>query len=39
VLAYILYPATMEKFLRTKYGLDSPAGAGTENFPKKEFAA
>jgi pyruvate/oxaloacetate carboxyltransferase len=39
VLAYILYPATMEKFLRTKYGIDSPAGAGVKNSPKKEFAA
>jgi pyruvate/oxaloacetate carboxyltransferase len=39
VLAYILYPATMEKFLRTKYGLDSPASAGVKNFPKKKDAA
>jgi hypothetical protein len=29
----------MEKFLQTKYGHDSPAGAGTENSPKKEVAA
>jgi Pyruvate/oxaloacetate carboxyltransferase len=39
VLAYILYPATMEKFLRTKYGLDSPVSAGVKNFPKKKVAA
>ena len=37
VLAYILYPATMEKFLRTKYGIDSPAAAGAQKIPKKEF--
>jgi hypothetical protein len=29
----------MEKFLRTKYGIDLPAGAEVENFPKKEVAA
>jgi hypothetical protein len=29
----------MEKFLRTKYGMDSPAGAGAQNIPKKEDAA
>lgn len=39
VLAYILYPATMGKFLRTKYGLDSPASAGVKNFLKKKVAA
>jgi len=39
VLAYILYPATMEKFLRTKYGIDSPTSAGTENIPHKEVTA
>ena len=39
VLAYILYPATMGKFLRTKYGIDSPTNAGTENIPHKEVTA
>jgi pyruvate/oxaloacetate carboxyltransferase len=39
VLAYILYPATMEKFLRTKYGIDSPPSAGAKNLPHKEVAA
>ncbi|PKN38043.1 MAG: pyruvate carboxylase [Deltaproteobacteria bacterium HGW-Deltaproteobacteria-2] len=39
VLAYILYPATMEKFLRSKYGIDSPKSAGVENIPKKKVAA
>lgn len=39
VLAYILYPATMEKFLRSKYGIDSPKNAGVENIPKKKVAA
>ena len=38
VLAYILYPATMEKFLRTKYGMDTPEGSGGGNPPKKEVA-
>ncbi len=28
VIAYILYPATMEKFLKAKYGMETPAGAG-----------
>jgi pyruvate/oxaloacetate carboxyltransferase len=35
VLAYILYPATMENFLRSKYGIYSPAGTGA-GFPKKK---
>jgi pyruvate/oxaloacetate carboxyltransferase len=39
VLAYILYPTTMEKFLRSKYGIDSPKSAGVENIPKKKVAA
>lgn len=39
VLAYILYPATMEKFLRAKYGIDSSKGSGVENIPKKKVAA
>ena len=39
VLAYILYPATMEKFLQTKYAVNSPASAGTGNFPGKKVAA
>jgi pyruvate/oxaloacetate carboxyltransferase len=28
VIAYILYPATMEKFLKAKYGLEKTTGAG-----------
>jgi len=36
VLAYILYPATMEKFLRSKYGIDSSKSSGVENIPKKK---
>jgi len=39
VLAYILYPATMEKFLQTKYGINSPASAGVAKFPGKKVAA
>jgi pyruvate/oxaloacetate carboxyltransferase len=39
VLAYILYPATMEKFLQAKYGINSPASAGAQNLPQKEVAA
>ncbi|KQC07353.1 MAG: pyruvate carboxylase [Smithella sp. SDB] len=39
VLAYILYPATMEKFLRSKYGIDSSKSSGVENIPKKKVAA
>jgi pyruvate/oxaloacetate carboxyltransferase len=39
VLAYILYPATMEKFLQTKYAADLPAGAGVKNLPGKKVAA
>jgi pyruvate/oxaloacetate carboxyltransferase len=39
VLAYILYPATMEKFLQTKYGIDLPVSAGVGNFPGKKVAA
>ncbi|KUG24300.1 pyruvate carboxyl transferase subunit b [hydrocarbon metagenome] len=39
VLAYILYPSTMEKFLRSKYGIDSSKSSGVENIPKKKVAA
>ncbi len=39
VLAYILYPATMEKFLQAKYGKDSSPGAGGKNIPDKKAAA
>jgi pyruvate carboxylase subunit B len=39
VLAYILYPATMEKFLQAKYATDLPAGAGVKSFPGKKVAA
>jgi pyruvate/oxaloacetate carboxyltransferase len=39
VLAYILYPATMEKFLQTKYGTAPAPNAGIENTPKKKVAA
>jgi pyruvate carboxylase subunit B len=39
VLAYILYPATMGKFLQTKYEVELPAGAGTAKSPGKKVAA
>jgi pyruvate carboxylase subunit B len=39
VLAYILYPATMEKFLQAKYGKDSSPNAGGKNIPGKKAAA
>lgn len=39
VLAYILYPATMEKFLQAKYGKDSSPNAGGKNIPNKKAAA
>jgi pyruvate/oxaloacetate carboxyltransferase len=39
VLAYILYPATMIKFLQTKYGIESPAEAVVKNSPTKGAAA
>ena len=29
VIAYILYPATMEKFLKTKYGVESTTPAAS----------
>jgi hypothetical protein len=29
----------MEKFLQTKYGINSPASAGVEKFPGKKVAA
>ncbi len=35
VLAYILYPATMTKFLQTKYGIEPPKEAGAEKPIKK----
>ena len=39
VLAYILYPTTMIKFLQTKYGIESPAEAVVKNSPTKDAAA
>ncbi|MGD0279167.1 MAG: pyruvate carboxylase subunit B [Smithella sp.] len=39
VLAYILYPATMIKFLQTKYGIESPAEAVVKNSHTKGAAA
>ena len=39
VLAYILYPATMTKFLQTKYGIESTKDAGAEKSHKKGAAA
>jgi pyruvate/oxaloacetate carboxyltransferase len=39
VLAYILYPATMIKFLQTKYGIESPAEVVVKNSPTKGAAA
>ena len=39
VLAYILYPATMTKFLQAKYGIEPPKKAGEEHSHKKGAAA
>jgi len=39
VLAYILYPATMIKFLQTKYGIESPAEAVVKNSHTKGAVA
>ncbi|HDQ04182.1 MAG TPA: pyruvate carboxylase subunit B [Deltaproteobacteria bacterium] len=39
VLAYILYPATMEKFLREKYDKSLTRGAGDKKNSGKKFAA
>ncbi len=39
VLAYILYPATMTKFLKTKYGIEPSKETGDENPHKKGAAA
>lgn len=39
VLAYILYPATMEDFLQKKYGDDPIAGSAREHSPQKKVAA
>ncbi|HUN56062.1 MAG TPA: pyruvate carboxylase subunit B [Smithella sp.] len=39
VLAYILYPATMMKFLQTKYGIESPTEAVGKNPHIKGAAA
>jgi len=39
VLAYILYPATMTKFLQTKYGIEPSKEKGDENSHKKGAAA
>ncbi|HPH56214.1 MAG TPA: hypothetical protein PLL41_10095, partial [Smithella sp.] len=39
VLAYILYPATMTKFLQSKYGIEPPRATGDDNAQKKGAAA
>ncbi len=39
LLAYILYPATMEKFLQNKCGKDSLQGTESKNIPNKKAAA
>jgi oxaloacetate decarboxylase alpha subunit/pyruvate carboxylase subunit B len=39
VLAYILYPVTMTKFLQEKYGTEPPKETGAENSHKKGVAA
>lgn len=39
VLAYILYPATMEKFLQSKYEANPVVKADVENSPQKKAAA
>ena len=39
VLAYILYPATMTKFLKAKYGIEPPKETGADNSHKKGAAA
>jgi pyruvate/oxaloacetate carboxyltransferase len=39
VLAYILYPATMTKFLQVKYGIEPPKEAGNADSHKKGAAA
>ncbi|HPK53860.1 MAG TPA: pyruvate carboxylase subunit B [Smithellaceae bacterium] len=36
LLAYILYPATMEKFLQAKYGIKPIVTAETKEFPQKK---
>jgi oxaloacetate decarboxylase alpha subunit/pyruvate carboxylase subunit B len=39
VLAYILYPATMEKFLQSKYEMKPVVSPEAEKFPQKKVAA
>jgi oxaloacetate decarboxylase alpha subunit/pyruvate carboxylase subunit B len=39
VLAYILYPATMTKFLQSKYGIEPPRATGDDNAQKKGAVA
>ncbi len=39
ILAYILYPATMQEFLQKKYGADAISGAMAESQPPKKVAA
>jgi len=39
VLAYILYPATMEKFLQSKYATKPVVSPEAEKFPQKKVAA